>query len=352
MSQIPKQGESSSRLLDRQLGRARVRVGFNPAEMGMAPLSLEMLVAGQPAPVDFFLPMLNKETKRVEMSLAAEKGEPYKAAWRKSLLKTGQKRVFVRLEDGEALTDYFERHASDIIDHPDASLSKKRRIIKEMASLNLRVLFGGELSPKALDNSVQQAQQTVLHLAREAQILTRLAEVLSADYSIYAHSVNVCMLAMAFGRWLGLPESRVQTLGVGGMLHDVGMARLPPGLLDKPGPLTPREKAVVQRHPQAGYKMLLPVGAAPYDVLMIVLNHHENVDGSGYPGHLKGDKTPYLARVIKVADAYDAMTSQRPHRKPKSAVEAANTLLEQMNLYGKDLAPAFVRFLGSPAFSQ
>ena len=346
-------GKDSPRILDKELGRARVRVGFNPAEMGMAPLNLDVLVPGHPVPADFFLPIYRKESGGIEMTLAASKGEPYRAAWRDRLKKTNQTRVFIRMEDGEAINQYFDRHASEIVDNPNTPLSKKRRLLKEMANLNLRVLFGGDLSPRALDSSVKRAHETVSRLAREAQILTRLSEVVSADYSVYSHSVNVCMLAMAFGRYMGFPEARVQTLGVGGMLHDVGWARLPQGLLDNPGPYSPKEEAVIRRHPELGYKMLLPIGAVPYDVLMIVRHHHENADGSGYPARLPADKTPYLARVIKIADVYDRLTTQSARQEALSPREAAAELLEGMSdQFGSDLTLPFVRFLGSPAFTQ
>jgi HD-GYP domain-containing protein (c-di-GMP phosphodiesterase class II) len=354
MNQDQKPGNmTESRILDRQLDRARVKVGFNPAEMGMAPLSLEVLVPGEPVPVDFFLPILRNETKTIEMIPAAEKGEQYQAEWRKKLLKTEQKRVFIRIEDGDDLMGYFEKNSSTLMNHPGTSLSKKRRVLMEMSSLNLRVLFGSDLDPKSLDNSVKRTNETVTRLINEAQILTRLSEVLSVDYSIYSHSINVSMLAMAFGRYMGMPDTRVQNLGVGGMLHDVGMAKLPSWAMNNPQEFTPQQRAIMRQHPHHGYKMLLPIGAVPYDVLQIVLNHHENADGTGYPSGLKADKTPYLARVVKIADAYDAMTSTRPHQDAKTAMDAAAALLENgIDQFGTDLAPAFVRFLASDAFNE
>lgn len=352
MDQV-KNNNHQTRILDHELDRARVKVGFNPAEKGMAPLPLEVLVPGEPVPVDFFLPILRNETREIEMVPAAVKGEQYQAAWRQKLMKTEQKRVFVRIEDGEELMHYFEQNAATLMNQPGTSLSKKRRVLLEMSSLNLRVLFGGDLDPKALDNSVRRTNETVMRLVREAQILTRLSEVLTADYSIYSHSINVSMLAMAFGRYLGVSDSRVQNLGVGGMLHDVGMAKLPSWAMGNPEGFTAEQKAKVRQHPQLGYKMLLPIGAVPYDVLQIVLNHHENADGTGYPSGLTADKTPYLARVIKIADTYDAMTSARPNRDTKTAMEAAKALLENSTeLFGDDLAPAFVRFLGSSSFND
>jgi len=341
-------------LLDRELGQARARVGFNPSQMGVAPLSLDVLVPDEPLPVDFYVPIYRQESKRIEMTLAAERGEIYKKAWRDRLKKANQTKFFVRMEDGEAINAYFESNAGKILDKHNSPLSKKRAVVKEMSSLNLRILFGGDLSPKALDNSVKRAQDAVSRMAGDPQILTKLVDVLSVDYSVYSHSVNVSMLGMAFGRYLGFDENRIMALGVGGMLHDVGMAKLPDIPLDKPeSQMTPRERSLFRQHAKLGYKMLVPIGAVSYDVLMIVRHHHENADGSGFPTGLNAAKIPYLARMVRIVDAYDLMTSHRPHRPAMTPSQAAAVLLgEAMPAFGSDLAPEFVRFLGSPAFTQ
>ncbi len=340
-------------VLDRELGRARVKKGFNPSEMGMAPLSLDVLVINEPLPVDFYVPIYREKSKKIEMTLAAEQGEIYKKAWRERLKKTNQTKFFVSVDEGDAINDYFERNASKILDKDNSPLSRKRTVVKEMANLNLRVLFGSDLSPRALDNSVKRSQDTVSRMAKDPMILTKLVDVLSLDYSVYSHSVNDCMLAMAFGKYLGFDESRIMALGLGGLLHDVGMAKLPGGLANKKDELTPREKSAMRQHPALGYKMLLPIGAVSYDVLMIVQHHHENADGTGYPAGLPASKVPLPARIIRIIDDYDLMTSNRPDRPAMTPNQAAGILLgEAMPKFGNDLAPEFVRFLASPAFTQ
>ncbi len=349
----PEEDKPKAHLLDRPLDRSRFRVDFNPAEMGLAPLSLQVLVPGQPAPVDLYLPLVNKETKTIRMALACEAGETFRASWRDRLIQQGQSKIFVKVSEGAALTAYFDRFAEELVDNPHATVKKKSLVVREIATLNLRLLFGSDLSPRALEGSVARAHETVERIAHDAQILSNLAEVLKADYSIYTHSVNVCMLAMAFGRYLGLKDDVVRALGMAGLLHDLGMAKMPPAVLEKPGPLTEEERAIVQKHPALGYKLLTPISAVPYEVLMAVMHHHENADGSGYPEGLNARRTPYLARLIKICDAYDAMTSERPYQDARPAFDAASTLIKSMsNHFGKDLVPSFIRFLGSPFFSD
>jgi HD-GYP domain-containing protein (c-di-GMP phosphodiesterase class II) len=345
--------KNKEHLLDRPLDRSRLKVDFNPAEHGLAPLSLQVLVPGQPAPVNLYLPLVNKKTKTIRMALAAEAGEIFRASWRDKLIKQGQSRIFVKVSDGTALTNYFDRFSEELIDNPQTSVKKKTLVVREIASLNLRLLFGSDLSPRALEGSVERAQNTVQQIVHNAQILTNLAEVLKADYSVYTHSVNVCMVAMAFGRYLGLTDDAVQSLGMAGLLHDLGMSKMPPVVLEKPGPLTDEEREAVQQHPKVAYKLLTPISAVPYEAMMAILHHHENADGTGYPEGLPARKTPYLARVLKICDAYDAMTSKRPYQAAKPAYDAASTLMESMgNQFGQDLVPSFIRFLASPFFSE
>lgn len=349
----PQEEKPKEHLLDKPLDRSRFRVDFNPAEHGLAPLSLQVLVPGQAAPVNLYLPLVNKETKTIRMALAAEAGEVFRASWRDRLIKQGQSRIFVKISDGEALTAYFDRFAEDLIDNPQTSIKKKSLVVREIATLNLRLLYAGDLSPRALEGSVGRAQETVQQIAQNGQILTNLAEVLKTDYSVYTHSVNVCMLAMAFGRYLGLKDDAVRSLGMAGLLHDLGMAKMPPAVLEKPGPLTEDERTIVQKHPGLAHKLLTPISAVPYDAMMAILHHHENADGSGYPEGLNARRTPYLARVLKICDAYDAMTSHRPYQDAKPAFEAASALLSAMsNQFGQDLVPSFIRFLASPFFSE
>jgi putative nucleotidyltransferase with HDIG domain len=139
------------------------------------------------------------------------------------------------------------------------------------------------------------------------------------------HSLRVTALAEAVARWLGWTESRLETLRIGGALHDVGKLTLPVRILSKPGPLTADELDAIRTHPAAGARLIEPIRsmrrALPY-----VLHHHERWDGHGYPHGLRGAAIPVEARVLSVADAFDAMTSGRPYRGALSSQDALREL--------------------------
>jgi diguanylate cyclase (GGDEF)-like protein/putative nucleotidyltransferase with HDIG domain len=154
---------------------------------------------------------------------------------------------------------------------------------------------------------------------RAAASLARAVD--ARDVYTGSHSQRVAELAAGVARRLGLPEEDVELTRLAASLHDLGKLAIPEEILRKPGPLTEPERMVLERHPQIGFRMLESLGVDP--VADWVLHHHERWDGSGYPDGLPGERIPLGARIIFVADAYDAMTSERVYRRrvaPEQAI--------------------------------
>jgi putative nucleotidyltransferase with HDIG domain len=143
---------------------------------------------------------------------------------------------------------------------------------------------------------------------------TALVATLDArDQYTAGHSAAVAIYARDIAERLGLSEQDQCLVHLAGLVHDIGKVGLPPGLLDKPGPLTLEERRRMEEHSEIGERILARVEDYE-EIALIVRHHHERVDGGGYPDGLKGDEIPLLSRVIAVADAYNAMTSERPYR--------------------------------------
>ncbi|MBL0385380.1 HD-GYP domain-containing protein [Tumebacillus sp. ITR2] len=142
-----------------------------------------------------------------------------------------------------------------------------------------------------------------------------LSNIYSTDNFLYHHSVNVSILAMAIGMEMGLTQKQLLDLGVGTLLHDVGKLSLPQEILNKPGKLTPEEFDVIKQHPMVGYEILRQQDDISILSAHIALQHHEKIDGTGYPRGLKGDEIHLYARITAVADVYEALTANRVYRK-------------------------------------
>lgn len=133
------------------------------------------------------------------------------------------------------------------------------------------------------------------------------------DHYTAGHSAAVAVYSRDIAERMGLNSEEVQNVYLAGLVHDIGKIGLPPGLLEKAGPLTLEERRTMQRHSEIGEQILLRV-ATYEEIAAIVRSHHERVDGNGYPDGALGEDTPLLSRIIAVADAYNAMTSDRPYR--------------------------------------
>ena len=132
---------------------------------------------------------------------------------------------------------------------------------------------------------------------------------------------------MLLGNMLNLPLSEKEALSRSSLLHDIGKIKVPEEILKKPGALTAEEFAVIKEHPGFGADMLSPIGQLSH-CLPDIRHHHERIDGKGYPDGLKGDEIPQRARIIAVADTFDALTSDRCYR-PKFGVEKALQIIEE-----------------------
>ena len=158
-----------------------------------------------------------------------------------------------------------------------------------------------------------------------AAALAALAEAVQVrDGATAAHSATVGSLCGATAIALGLEEAHAAEVELAGMLHDLGKVGLPDAILHKPGPLTEEEWVAVQRHPEIGAQIVAAAGLA--DVSQWILLHHERPDGRGYPHGLGGDSIPLEAAIVSVADAYEAMVTDRVYRAALSEGEARGEL--------------------------
>jgi diguanylate cyclase (GGDEF)-like protein len=188
-----------------------------------------------------------------------------------------------------------------------------------------------------------------LELATEREARLRAAKNLvrfvdARDPSTASHSQIVSSLAEAIGLELGLDPETIERLRLAGLLHDVGKIGLPDAILQAPRALTDEEFAIVRRHPEFGHALLDGLGVEPVDEW--VLHHHEHWDGSGYPNGLAGEEIPLGARIILVADAFEAITADRPYRKAQSADAALAELRRNAgSQFDPDVVAALARHL-------
>lgn len=186
-----------------------------------------------------------------------------------------------------------------------------------------------------------------LNDAFEGTIRSLAAAIDAKDAYTGGHSSEVSRHAEAIARALHLPSRDVEVMRIAGYLHDLGKIGIPDHILRKAGPLDPSERAKIRSHSLIGYRIVKPI---PVDerVKLAVLHNHERWDGGGYPDGLRADEIPIHARILMVADAYEAMTSSRPYRRALDRDEAISQLrAESSKQFDPQVVEAFVRVLDS-----
>ncbi|MBK1647570.1 HD-GYP domain-containing protein [Rhabdochromatium marinum] len=203
---------------------------------------------------------------------------------------------------------------------------------------------------KAVDSAsartlVEEISSSVI---RNTSALLSLARLKTADDYTYMHSVAVCALMTALGRQLHLNEEQLHLAGMAGLLHDLGKAKIPLEILNKPGKLTDAEFAIIRGHPSEGHKILLKTeGSFDTTTLDVCLHHHEKVDGSGYPEGLRDRDISLIAKMGAVCDVYDAITSNRPYKEGWNPAESIRKMAEwSQGHFDQNVFHAFVKSLG------
>ncbi len=174
-----------------------------------------------------------------------------------------------------------------------------------------------------------------------SSLLLNLTHLKGFDNYLFSHSVNVTILALLIGETLEYSKDELNLLGEAALLHDIGMLKIPISIWDKPGTLTPSEYNEIKNHPLYGEEFL-KTNNLSNDVQKVASEHHERYDGSGYPKGLKGSDINFKARIIAIADVYDACISQRSYRDRLTPREALEMIMLDKEKYDPDLLKTFV----------
>lgn len=223
----------------------------------------------------------------------------------------------------------------DEITEHTPTVSEKTRIaaLKSLKRLNI-------------DDCIFIANNIVEEIRESDSMIVETINIASYDNYTYNHSVNVDILSVILGVAMGMRDDDLKKLSQAALLHDIGKTCIPIEIMNKPGKLTPEEYAEVQKHPLYGYNLL----KENHDISSVTRNaiysHHENEDGTGYPRNLKGDKIHHFAKIIHIADVYDALTTKRVYKdamNPADALEYLNANAGTM--FDKDMVTVFLEYV-------
>ena len=232
------------------------------------------------------------------------------------------------------------------------SLDDERRratkLYRDSSGVVQQVLHSARMgAPVELERLDPVVDNIVDSIFRHTDALIPLARLKRHDSYTFEHAVASAAMMAAFGRHLKLEREQIREIALGAMLQDIGMARVPTEIVDKPSRLNANEVAVVRGHVEHSHDIAQELADLPEASLEVIAQHHERVDGTGYPFRLRGDQISTHGRMAAIVDVYDALTSQRPYQTATAPTQALRKLFEWgQHHFSGDLVQAFIRTVG------
>jgi HD-GYP domain-containing protein (c-di-GMP phosphodiesterase class II) len=206
------------------------------------------------------------------------------------------------------------------------------------------IQLGRAIDVKALEAGVEETVDSIL---RNPDAMSWLTQLRQKGAYHEQHAMNTCILAISFGRHLGLPKDELRNLGLCALLHDVGMLKVSDAVLQKAGALTEDELQQIRQHPVHGRDLLMTVKDLYYGAIDVAYSHQEWVNGQGYPRGITGAQISPFTRIVALVDAYDEQLSARPHRPAKTPFETLKGLHEQRGIqFDEGLVKHFIDMIG------
>jgi HD-GYP domain-containing protein (c-di-GMP phosphodiesterase class II) len=228
------------------------------------------------------------------------------------------------------ISDYHQHlreNVNTVIADENVPLERRAQFLSETGRGMLDEVFRAGSTQKAVEAANDISGYMTELLARNQMLVSDLLEVLRHDYYTYTHSYNVATYAVLLAQGLGIRDAvELQAISLGGLLHDLGKTHVPPGILHKKEKLTSEEWSIIKQHPTRGFVELCSRPDLTFAQLMMVYQHHEKLDGSGYPVGVGASEIHQYARLCAVVDIFEALTSIRPYRSPMPAEEAIGEL--------------------------
>ena len=339
-----------------------ISAGKNASGPDIRPLSIEYLEPGLRVPLDLYLPGDREDQSVVTVTGVILAGQAPTAAHLQSIRAFGISHVFFRWDQADRMLDYLAGRARQMVDDPTVPNDRKADLLFDTA---IGIVEKAMTDPR-LGQHIQRGKNHVHSVVRfvtgSRRAVQSLAKTLAIDYTLYTHSVNVCLMCVAFGDYLDLTPDYVVTLGLGALFHDIGLADVPRDILDKPEGiitsdgrhpefLTVEEWELIRNHPVTGFEALLEQPTLPASALRMVRHHHENLDATGYPDGIDRARIERALQIIRIVDAYDTATSSRPYRPARTPTEGIRYMRREMKgQINTRLLRTFIRFLGYAAW--
>jgi HD-GYP domain-containing protein (c-di-GMP phosphodiesterase class II) len=334
----------------RTLKRSAVDVGASP----YTPINLSVLVPRERLTFNLYLKVAQKGSQDFAYPPFLKQGEAWDRQWLDLLTQKGIDRLYFLDEDLEKVIAYLNNYMQLLRHESSQATQQLLAVFAEQLNFSIRRVFQSPRFGPAVQKAQTLVEDLIDSLQQDPASIRLVWKVLYHDYNLYNHSINLCLLGTAFMLFLKRSSKESRDLGMAGLLHDIGMTRVPQEIIVKEGPLTPGERIEINQHPALGHRLLskgTSLAYVPNEVLRLALEHHENADGSGYPLGLPLNRQHPWTRILRLLDSYESLTVNRPFRvayKPFEAIKMLRELPGSRGLiYDPQTLKNFISFLNT-----
>lgn len=224
---------------------------------------------------------------------------------------------------------YIEDKELDDIKEDKKIHELKQSTIEKLPSIFTSIMQG---DVDTIKESFKIVGSLAEYIAEEGDVNTNLYEISKYDNYTYIHCVDTAIMSIFLGRSLNLKKEELTELGISAILHDIGKIKISNGIINKKEPLTEEEFEEIKNHPAYGYEILKEAGVNNKNILRAVAEHHERIDGQGYPNGISGDKISYYAKIISVCDVFTALSANRSYRERFNPNEAYEYIISNASI--------------------
>jgi HD-GYP domain-containing protein (c-di-GMP phosphodiesterase class II) len=307
---------------------------ISPVKEGWLQVNMGVFQNESFAPCDLFrvVKPVTKPGKNLERYvLFAQEGFPFGHDIQKRLYDYGIKSLFIREQDSSLYFNYVKEVTNKILTDEKSTSPEKAAAVYTCCREIMKKVYD---EPRSVSLKVAKGmiEPTIDLILADSVTTHSLLKLAAFDNDTYTHCTNVGIFAVALAKaYFGIKsETELRRLGPGFFLHDIGKCEIPLEIINKPGALDEHEREIVQRHPASSIRILQEMGIKDEETLLIASQHHERDDGKGYTSGLSRAEIHPYARICRIADIYEALTSNRPYHRRRSSFEALKFMHEEL----------------------
>ncbi len=324
--------------------KSMIRQPNNPITQRVSsflPIYLESLVIDSVLSFDLFIKLGR------EMVLYRSKQLAFTDNSRRKLLDNRVEKLYVPFTAKHEYQKYIESNLGKIIQDPFIQEEKKAGIIYEASKALVKDVLANPSLGENIQRSKDMVANQVSYILKGREAFLNLMRITSFDYYTYTHSVNVCTFSIALADQLGIKnEANLKDLGLGALLHDIGKSKVSERILNKRAPLNRAEFEIVKKHPEWGIDAVKDNSLISEDARYPIIQHHERIDGSGYPNGVLGKHIHDFGRIIAVCDVFDALTTRRIYQDAMETFAAFRIMYDNRHEFDEKILKEFTALMG------